>query len=128
MLYINSRVKVTDNSGAKIVKITNLKRKKNYKNSFVQYNKFVKGIVKKSTPNKKIKKKQFVLAFTLNLKKKYHRKNGIYINFFSNNVILVHYKIKRYQAIGTNVWIPALFELKHKKKYLQLSRAVRGFL
>ncbi|XBT18316.1 MAG: 50S ribosomal protein L14 [Candidatus Shikimatogenerans sp. Tduv] len=109
MLQKESLLKVTDNSGAKIVKIIGvLKTKKKY----FSLGDIIKITVKKKYKKSNIKKGKISKALIVRVKKKVRRIDGSYISFNDNACILLNSKnLMR----GTRIIGPIAREIKYKK-------------
>ena len=87
MLQLRSIVDVADNSGAKkvgVFKVLGGSRKR-----YAQIGDLVVCSVKVAEPRKAIKKKDIVRAVVVRQRKPYRRKDGTYIRFDDNAVVIV---------------------------------------
>ena len=87
MLQLRSIVDVADNSGAKkvgIFKVLGGSRKR-----YAQIGDIVVASVKSAEPRKSVKKKEIYRAVVVRQNKAYRRKDGSYIRFDENAVVLV---------------------------------------
>ncbi len=92
MLQAESKVKITDNSGAKIGKI--FKVLGGSKRRYASIGDLVCLSVKVAEPRKQVKKKEIVYGIVVRTSKEFRRKDGSYIRFDDNAVVLVD-KVKK---------------------------------
>ncbi|MFP4402905.1 MAG: uL14 family ribosomal protein [Candidatus Woesearchaeota archaeon] len=87
-LPVGSMVDVCDNSGAKVIKITNVRKVNTVKGKLASagVGDLIMGSVKKGKPDMK---KKVVLAVVVRQKKEYRRVNGKRIKFEDNAVVVV---------------------------------------
>lgn len=90
MIQPRSIVKVTDNSGAKIGRI--FKVLGSSKKRYAKIGELVIFSVQKAEPHKDIKKKAVLLGLVVRQKSPFRRKDGSYIKFDENAVIVVDKK------------------------------------
>jgi large subunit ribosomal protein L14 len=109
MIQPRSMLKVADNSGAKILQCINLPggtRKK-----YAQLGDIIVGTVKKAEPRKLVKKHEVVKAVIIRQRKEFKRKDGSYIRFDDNAVVILG---DEKMPKGTRVLGPTAKELKDK--------------
>lgn len=124
MLKLGSHILVKDNSGAQKIKILHLKKKKTYKHASVSYSALVKGVIKKSQTNKKLKQKDLLDVVISGVKKKSSRLNGFYIQFNHNFGIPIIKKIHLI-PIATRLQLPIGLELKRHKLFKLIIHAAK---
>ena len=90
MIQPRSIVKVTDNSGAKIGRI--FKVLGSAKKRYASIGELVIFSVQKAEPHKDIKKKAVLLGLVVRQKFPFRRRDGSYIKFDENSVIVVEKK------------------------------------
>ena len=90
MIQPRSIVKVVDNSGAKIGRV--FKVLGSSKKRYAKIGELVKFSVQKAEPRKEIKKKAILLGLVVRQKNPFRRKDGSYIRFDENAVIVVDQK------------------------------------
>ncbi|MEK7642243.1 MAG: 50S ribosomal protein L14 [Patescibacteria group bacterium] len=90
MIQARSIVKVADNSGAKIGRV--FKILGSSKKRYAQIGELVKFSVQKAEPRKEIKKKDILLGLVVRQRNPLRRKDGSYIRFDENAVIVVDKK------------------------------------
>ena len=108
MLQLRSIVDVADNSGAKkvgIFKVLGGSRKR-----YAQIGDIVVASVKSAEPRKSVKKKDIVKAVVVRQRKAYRRKDGTYVKFDDNAVVL----IDGTEPKGGRIFGPIPRELKEK--------------
>ena len=84
MINTKTKLFVCDNSGATLTKCIQVYNKKIYAN----IGDIVKVSIKKKNPHKKIIKNKMYPAVVLTTKKNNYRKNGIFIKFTKNRILL----------------------------------------
>lgn len=90
MIQARSIVKIADNSGAKIGRI--FKILGGAKKRYASIGELVKLSVQKAEPRKEVKKKAVLTAIVVRQKAPFRRKDGSYIRFDENAVIIVDKK------------------------------------
>ncbi len=90
MIQPRSIVKVADNSGAKIGRV--FKILGSSKKRYARVGELIKFSVQKAEPRKEIKKKAVLLGLVVRQKAPLRRKDGSYIRFDENAVIVVDQK------------------------------------
>ena len=97
MIQNETRVKITDNGGGtegKVFKILGGSKRR-----YAQIGDLVVISVKKAQPRKQIKKKDVHTAIVVRQRKPYRRKDGSYISFDDNAVVIVD-KVKKEPKAG----------------------------
>lgn len=115
MIQMQTELSVADNSGAKkvmCIKVLGGTRKK-----FANINDIIKVSIKDAIPNAKVKKGDVLNAVIVRSKYGISRKDGTYIKFDTNAVVLLDNKN---QPIGTRIFGPIAKELK-TEKYMKIS-------
>ena len=118
MIYIGSLLNVCDNSGVKKVKCIKI-LKKSAKN-FGKIGSVLIVVVKSVKVLNKIKKKDIYKAVIVRTKKNILSKDGSYITFSENSVILLNNKMT---PIGSRVFGPISKELRKKDNIKLISLA-----
>ena len=115
MILNCSILKVCDNSGAKYIKCFKISKTPTGVMGSVIY-----ASIKSIYLNTKTQKGSIVKAIIVRTKSLYSRKNGNFINFQINEVVLLNQK---YEFLGTRIFGPIPLELrkKHSLKLLSLS-------
>jgi large subunit ribosomal protein L14 len=108
MIQVQSRIKVADNSGAKMVQCIRVLG--GYKRRYVRIGDIFTAAVKDATPHTAIKKGDVVKAVLVRTKKEIRRKDGTYIRFDDNACIVLD-KEKR-EPRGTRVFGPIAREVR----------------
>jgi len=109
MIQPRTMLRVTDNSGAKIVqcfKILGGTRRR-----YAQIGDVIIASVKVAQPRKSVAKKDIVRCLIVRQKKPYRREDGSYIRFDDNAVVLIDSKN---QPRGTRIFGPIPREIKQK--------------
>lgn len=115
MIQMQTELSVADNSGAKkvmCIKVLGGTRKK-----FANINDIIKVSIKDAIPNAKVKKGDVLNAVIVRSRYGISRKDGTYIKFDTNAVVLLDNKN---QPIGTRIFGPIAKELK-TEKYMKIS-------
>ena len=87
MIQPQTIVKITDNSGGKVGRV--FKVLGGSKKRYAELGELVILSVQSAEPRKQVKKKDVVCAVVVRQKKKYRRKDGSYVSFDDNAVVLV---------------------------------------
>jgi len=118
MIQQETRLKVADNTGAKevlCIKVLGGSRKR-----YAKLGDLIVITVKKTIPNSNIKKGEVHKAVVVRTNKEYKRKDGSYIRFDDNAVVIVD---TQQEPSGTRVFGPVARELREKKFMKTLSLA-----
>ena len=110
MIQRESRLKVTDNSGARevlVIQVLGGTRRK-----YGSVGDVVVATVKKAVPNSPVKKSSVVRAVIVRTKKEYRREDGSHIRFDDNAAVLLDTESKN--PVGTRVFGPVARELRDK--------------
>jgi len=120
MIQPETKLKVADNSGAKLVKC--IKVLGGSKRRYARLGDVIVVAVKEASPRGTIKKKAVVRAVVVRQRKEYSRKDGSTIRFDENAVVIV----KDGEPVGTRVFGPIGRELREKgfKKIISLAPEV----
>ena len=110
MIQQESRLKVTDNSGAREILVIQVVGGSNRRYGGV--GDVVVGTVKKAVPNSPVKKSSIVRGVVVRTKKEYRREDGSYIAFDDNAVVLLDGESQT--PVGTRVFGPVARELREK--------------
>ncbi len=87
MIQLRSMLKVADNSGARIVQCVNVPGGTGRR--YGQLGDIIVGAVKKADPRKIVKKHEVVKAVIVRQRKEFKRKDGSYIRFDDNAVVIL---------------------------------------
>ncbi len=118
MIRPETKVKVSDNSGAKLVKcITVLGGAKSQRGEIGD---IIVGSVRKWLPTSDIGKGDIVRGVIVRTRSPYRRKDGSYIRFDDNAIVLVNPQM---EPVGTRIFGPVPRELREKKMMRILSLA-----
>lgn len=109
MIQAGTRVKIADNSGAKEAQV--FKVLKGSKRRYARLGDLVVLSVKKAEPRKNVKKKAVVKAVVVRQKKEYRRRDGSYIRFDENAVVLLNAKL---EPIGGRIFGPIPREVQER--------------
>ncbi len=108
MLQLRSIVNVADNSGAKIVGIFKVLGGSGRR--YAEIGDIVVASVKVAEPRKGVKKKEVIKAVVVRQRKPYRRKDGTYIKFDDNAVVLLNGD----EPKGGRIFGPIPREIKEK--------------
>jgi len=109
MIQIESRLKVADNSGARVLLC--IKIFGGYKKRYASIGELIKGVVKEATPHSIVKKSDIVYAVIVRTKKEIRRKDGTYIRFGDNACVVIENKDKK-DPKGSRIFGPIAREVK----------------
>lgn len=109
MIQLRSMLKVADNSGAKIIQCVNVPGGTGRR--YAQLGDIIVGTVKKAEPRKLVKKHEVVKAVVVRQRKEFKRKDGSYIRFDDNAVVVLG---EEKMPKGGRVFGPVAKELKDK--------------
>jgi len=118
MIQQETRLKVADNTGAKevlCIKVLGGSRKR-----YAKLGDLIVITVKKTIPNSNIKKGEVHKAVVVRTNKEYKRKDGSYIRFDDNAVVIID---NQQEPSGTRVFGPVARELREKNFMKILSLA-----
>lgn len=107
MIYKQTKLKIVDNSGAKIIKVFQLLKYPSSQN-YSQSGDLVLGSIISYKVNKKVSKKQIYRVLIITSKKNIHRTNGTCIKFDENRGVLVDEN----KSVGTRIFGPVSKEIK----------------
>lgn len=109
MIQQGTKLNVADNTGAKMVKC--IKVLGGTRNRYARLGDIIVVTVKEANPKGIVKKKTVERAVIVRQRKEYKRKDGSYIRFDENAVVIVD---KEKQPKGTRVFGPVARELREK--------------
>ena len=123
MIQQESRLKVADNSGARIISVIRVLGGSKVKTGNI--GDIVVGTVKKATPNSTVSKGQVVIAVVVRSKFGLRREDGSYIKFDDNACVIIKSKTDK-TPVGTRVFGPIARELRDKDfmKIVSLAKEV----
>ncbi len=110
MIQAESRVKIADNTGARellVIKVLGGSGRR-----YAGVGDIVVGTVKSAIPGGSVKKGDVVKAVVVRTKKERRRKDGSYIKFDENAVVLIN---EAKDPRGTRIFGPVARELREKK-------------
>jgi large subunit ribosomal protein L14 len=110
MIQQESRLKVTDNSGAREILVIQVVGGSNRRYGGI--GDVVVGTVKKAVPNSSVKKSSIVKAVVVRTRKGFRRDDGSYISFDDNAAVLLDNEGRN--PVGTRVFGPVARELRDK--------------
>jgi large subunit ribosomal protein L14 len=109
MIQTESKLKVADNSGAKLLLC--IKVLGGSKRRYATVGDVIVVSVKEAMPNSKVKKGDVVKAVIVRTKKEVARVDGSYIKFDDNSAVLI---TQQNEPIGTRIFGPVARELRAK--------------
>jgi len=118
MIQIRSLLKVTDNSGAKVIRCFHIKNHQDVAGG--QIGDIVTGSVQKRIANAQLEKGQIVKGVIVRTRSPYRREDGSYIRFDDNAVVLIN---DNGEPVGTRIFGPVPRELRQKQMARVLSLA-----
>ena len=110
MIQTRTMLKVADNTGAKIIQCFTVLG--GSKRKYGQLGDIIVGTVKEAEPRRPVQKHQVVRAVIIRQKKALRRKDGSYIRFDDNAVVILEGKTK--EPKGGRIFGPVARELKEK--------------
>ena len=116
MIQMQTVLRVADNSGAKLVRCINVLGPSNRRRGKI--GDIVVGSVRKRLPTSDVQKGQLVRGVIVRTRNPYRRKDGTYIRFDDNAVVLID---AQGEPVGTRVFGPVARELREKKMMRILS-------
>ena len=108
MIQEESKLKVADNSGAKLLKVIRLHG--GFKRRYARIGDMVTVTVKEAAPNSAVKKGDVVHAVIVRTRKETRRPDGTYIRFDENSAVIIDKENK--EPKGTRVFGPVARELR----------------
>jgi large subunit ribosomal protein L14 len=109
MIQAGTRVKVADNSGAKYAQV--FKVLGGSKRRYARLGDLVILSVKEAEPRKLVKKKAVMKAVVVRQRKEYRRRDGSYIRFDENAVVLLNQKL---EPVGGRIFGPIPREVQER--------------
>ncbi|OIO45874.1 MAG: 50S ribosomal protein L14 [Parcubacteria group bacterium CG1_02_37_51] len=110
MIQAESKLKIADNTGAKMIKVIQVQN--GYKRRYAGVGDLVVATVKVAQPHSMVKKGDVVTAVIVRQRKEKRRADGTYIRFDENAAVIIDKKTK--EPRGTRVFGPIARELKAK--------------
>jgi len=108
MIQVETKLKVADNSGAKMIKC--IKVLGGSRRRYAELGDIITASVKEAEPRKAVKKKDVVRAVIVRQRKPYRRKDGSYIRFSENAAVILDGKNPK----GGRIFGPIPRELREK--------------
>ncbi|HCP32631.1 50S ribosomal protein L14 [Candidatus Bipolaricaulota bacterium] len=118
MIQMQTMLRVADNSGAKQVRCINVLGPSHRRRG--EIGDIVVGSVRKHLPTSDIEKGQIVKGVIVRTRSAYRRKDGTYIRFDDNAIVLIN---NQGEPIGTRVFGPVARELRDKRMLRIISLA-----
>ncbi|MCK4788153.1 MAG: 50S ribosomal protein L14 [Desulfobacteraceae bacterium] len=109
MIQAQTRLKVADNSGAKVLSC--IKVLGGSKRRYASVGDIIVVSVKEAMPNSKVKKGDVVRAVIVRTAKGIRRSDGSYIKFDDNSAVLIN---QQREPVGTRIFGPVARELRTK--------------
>ncbi len=110
MIQAETKLKVADNSGAKLLLC--IKVLGGSKRRYARVGDIVIVSVKEAMPNSKVKKGSVMRAVIVRTAKEIRRSDGSYIKFDDNSAVLIN---QQNEPIGTRIFGPVARELRAKR-------------
>jgi large subunit ribosomal protein L14 len=110
MIQTETRLRVADNSGAKLVSC--IKVLGGSKRRYASVGDIIIVAVKEAMPNSKVKKGEVVRAVIVRTAKEIRRVDGSHIRFDDNSAVLIS---DQGEPLGTRIFCPVARELRAKK-------------
>lgn len=109
MIQVQTRLKVADNTGAKIILCIRIMRS-SYRR-YASVGDVIMGVVKDATPHMTVKGSDIVTAVVVRTNKSIRREDGSYVRFDDNAAVIIE---KDGNPRGTRVFGPVARELRDK--------------
>jgi large subunit ribosomal protein L14 len=110
MIQTETKLKVADNSGAKLLSC--IKVLGGSKRRYASIGDIIVVAVKEAIPNSKVSKGSVMRAVIVRTTKEINRSDGSYIKFDENSAVLIN---AQNEPIGTRIFGPVARELRAKK-------------
>ncbi|MBW1763183.1 MAG: 50S ribosomal protein L14 [Deltaproteobacteria bacterium] len=110
MIQTETKLRVADNSGAKVVLC--IKVLGGSKRRYASVGDIIVVTIKEAMPNSKVKKGSVMKAVVVRTAKEIRRLDGSYIKFDDNSAVLIN---DQNEPIGTRIFGPIARELRAKK-------------
>jgi large subunit ribosomal protein L14 len=110
MIQVESKIKVADNSGARVVQCIRVLG--GSKRRYARVSDIITAAVKEATPHTAIKKGDIVQAVMVRTKKEIRRKDGTYLRFDENACVIIEKDKKDPRA--TRIFGPVAREIRQK--------------
>ena len=110
MIQPRTMLKVADNTGAQVIQCFNILGGSNHR--YAQIGDVIVGTVKAAEPRRIVQKHAVVRALVIRQKKNFRRKDGTYIKFDDNAVVILEGKTK--EPKGGRITGPVPREIKEK--------------
>ena len=110
MIQVETKLKVADNSGAKLLLC--IKVLGGSKRRYASVGDIVIVSVKEAMPNSKVNKGSVMRAVIVRTVKEIHRPDGSHIKFDDNSAVLIN---QQNEPIGTRIFGPVARELRAKR-------------
>ena len=123
MIQQETRLKVADNSGAKVVQC--FKVLGGSKKRYASIGDIIVVSVKSSTPGGMVKKGEVARAVVVRVKKEVRRRDGSYIRFDDNAAVILN---AQNEPKGTRIFGPVARELREGGYMKIISMAPRGII
>lgn len=109
MIQVQSKIKVADNSGAKMVQCIRILG--GYRKRYARVGEIITAAVKQATPHAAIKKGDVVKAVIVRTKKEIPRADGTYLRFDENACVIIVDRDKK-DPKGTRIFGPVPREVR----------------
>ena len=129
MIKVGSKIKIRDNSGAKIVKCFHLGKKTTRLKSYGTIGDICLGSIKKYIPSRKVKKKEIWKVLIILIKKKMREKDGSYISYNENVGIILDRTVNK--PLGNRIKVRISLKFKRsklKRNWLRLRSIAKGYI
>ncbi len=109
MIQVQTKIKVADNSGAKVVQCIRVLG--GYRKRYARIGDIITAAVKQAAPHAAIKKGDVVKAVVVRTKKEIRRPDGTYLRFNDNACVVIVDKDKK-DPKGTRIFGPVAREVR----------------
>ncbi len=115
MILVGTKLRVADNSGAKVAACVQVRG--GYKKRYGHVGDVIVAVVKEAIPHAPIKKSDVVKAVIVRVKKEIRRKDGTYLRFDENACVIIDDKG---ELKGTRIFGPIAREVR-KRGYAKIA-------
>ena len=109
MIQVETRLRVADNTGARVLLCIRIKG--GSRRRYAGVGDIIVGTVKQATPNGTVRKGEVVTAVVVRTRKQHHRDDGTYIAFDENAAVIID---KDRNPRGTRIFGPVARELRER--------------
>ena len=110
MIQVQTRLKVADNTGARVIMCIHVVGGSRHR--YAAVGDVIIASVKQASPSSSVKKGEVVRAVVVRTRKEIRRRDGSYIRFDDNAAVIIN---AQNEPIGTRIFGPVARELRERK-------------